>query len=163
MDLLVSEGGTIGSDGKLKIFNKDLFLHRISTFPSQNVEIQIIKREGSFTHQQRKYYFSVIVPEIQKALLYYGNNYSKSETDHFLRERFLSFEDFSEETGRFIKKPHRLSDSDSTVGFSQFQRFLEFCIMFAAQELNWAVPYPNEQFRVSDYTDAQILSINSKY
>lgn len=158
--LIASEYGTINDKGQLSIYNRDLFLKRVTRFPSQNIEIQIIKREGAFTHQMLKYYFSVIVPEVQKGLLYAGNDITKGDTDHMLRNKFLYIEVYNSENDRWEKKMHRLNNQESEVTFGMFKTFMEDCIRFAAQYLDWAVPYPNEIFTSSEYTESQILSLS---
>jgi hypothetical protein len=160
--IVASEFGKITDNGTMFIYNRPQFVKRISTFKNQNIEITITKRGGSFTHQQRKYYFSVIVPELQKAFYYHGNQLSKSEVDYLLRERMLFKETYDPELDEWKREGHRLNNQESEVTFDMFKKFMEDCVIFAAVELDWAVPYPNEMLKVNDFTQSQILSINHK-
>ena len=155
-ELLASEFGTIDPQGKLNIYNRDHFLKRVARYPATNIEFMVIKREGGFTHPMRTYYFTVLVPEMQKAFEYTGVHMSRGEVDYWLREQFLYNEEYDPETDEWIKTPCRLNNEDSDVGFSRFKTYLETIIQFAATDMDWSIAYPNEILSLDDYTERQI-------
>ncbi len=162
MRLLVSENGVIGKDGKLRIYNREHFLNRCGNFQETNIEVQVLERSNGFTDQMRKYYFTVVVPTMRNAFRYYGYEYSCDEIDSMLREKALYREEYNPDTDTWTKTIHRLSNNESTVSYQEFKDFLEWCIRYAALELNWSIAFPNEVLQREDLTDEQINYLVTK-
>lgn len=144
---LFREYGHIDSEGKFKIYNLDQFYLRAKNFKSTNIEVVVLKRHGTFSHQQRKYYFSVVVPEVVRAIEHTnGETYSRHEVDTFLRGEFLYTEVYSEESDQMERVNRRLSNAETDVSTVEFKKFIEDIVQWAARDLQHAIPMPNEIF-----------------
>lgn len=148
--------GHVDGEGKLSIYNKDIFTNTVKNhFKNTSVQLVFGERFYSFTDGQRSYYFAVIVKQIQKAWLASGVVKSLKEVDYDLRGRFLYFEELNEETGEYEKQLHTLKKGDTSVSKKMMREFCEKCIIWAVQNLSWAIPFPNEEFTVDDMTEHQ--------
>lgn len=148
--------GHVDKPGKLSIYNRAYFDKKIRDYFSQT-SIEIVFREKlyQFSDSQRGYYFGIIVKEIQKAWLSTGIIKSLSEIDYELRNKYLYYEILNAETGLFEKTVHTLKKDDTEVSDRMMREYCELCIIWASQNLDWNVPYPNEAFGDSDMTDKQ--------
>jgi hypothetical protein len=126
-------------------------------FPSTNVEITIKERFYRFSDGYREYYFAVVVKELQKAWKASGVVKSQKEVDTEMRDMFLYHEWLNPETGEFVKTIHTLRSNDTGVDQQMMKEFIEHCIIWALQNLDWAIPYPGEEFEMQDMTREQIL------
>ena len=156
MKILASENGTIDDRGKLKVYNKQHFFDRVGTYRETNIEILIVERSSGFTDQMRKYYFTVVVPEIRNAYRAFGHEKTLKEVDAELRDMALFYEFWDDDKKIWVRIPHRLSNDESEVTYSQFKDYLEWCIRYAAQTLEWSIAFPNEVLQREDLTDRQI-------
>lgn len=137
--------GHVNSDGVLSIHHRNNFVSRLkSDFKNTTVEFDLIPRFREFSDDHRGYYFGVVVKQTQKAMRYAGNFMSLKEVDYFLRERFLYYEVFNDESGEYEKTVHTLRKSETQVSSKMMKEYCEMCIIFLAQWLNWPIPYPNE-------------------
>ena len=155
---LFREYGAVDSLGNLKIYNKEQFLERLKAVAPVNIEVVIRRRSGSFSNQSRKYYFSVIVPEVQRALTYLGYDITKENTDRFLRHLFLYTETYNPDDDTWGREPRRLSAAETDVTATEFRDYCEKIVRWAVMELDWAIPFPNEVFREKDFTQSQIIN-----
>jgi hypothetical protein len=114
------------------------------------------------SHQQRKYYFSVIVPEVQRALYHAGIQKTREETDDMLRDLFLSHQEYDEDTDTWTKTRRRMSLAETDISAREFNQFVNFVVQWAIEILDWALPYPNEIFTFKDFSKSQIESLHSK-
>ena len=139
--------GHVNNQGKLSIYNVGIFkdvLHK--RFAGSSIEMTIKKRFYEFSHKLRKYYFYILVPELQKGFLSQGMFMSREEVDNEMRERFLFYETYDEEKDKWEKHIHTLRMNETKVDNKMFLDFVEKCIIFAIQSLDWAIPYPREEF-----------------
>jgi hypothetical protein len=144
---LFREYGYIDKDGKLNVYNRDQFTDRIARFKNHSVEIIMVRRQETLSHQQRKYYFSVVVPEVQNAIKESnGENYTKDEVDTFLRETFLFTEVRDEDTDTFKRVKRRLSNQETDVTTKEFAEFINNVVQWVAENLDYQIPFPNEIF-----------------
>lgn len=155
---LFREYGVVNSAGEFKIYNREQFELRLKAIAPASVEVIIQKRSGTFSHQMRKYYFSVIVPEVQRALTYLGYDITKENTDRFLRHLFLYTETYNPESDTWSREPRRLSTAETDVTVEEFRAYCENIVRWAIMEIDWAIPYPNEVFRNKDFTQSQIIN-----
>lgn len=156
---LFREFGVINKKGVLKIYNREQFVDRLKQLKATNVEIIVTERRGTFSEQQRRYYFSVIVKEIQNGLNYHGIEMTLEEVDKYLRDKFLCREEYNEETDSWERPERRFSKHITTVTKEEFNKFVDKVVRWAIIDLDWAVPYPNEIFHSKDFTESQILSL----
>lgn len=148
--------GHVNGKGILSIYNRDEFIKSISEFfKGRNVQMTFTDKFYEFSDKHRGYYFGVLVRQIQSAWLSTGIKKSMSKIDAEMREMFLYYEELNESTGLFEKHIHTLKKGDTSVSVTMMKDFVEQCIIWTAQNLNWAVPYPSEVFTESDMTEHQ--------
>ena len=148
--------GSVDSNGAMSLYNKDLFLNKLRDyFPRTNIEVVVREKGKELTHPLRKYYFSVVVRGIQEGYLAMGEIKSRDWCDKHMRELFLYTEDIDYETGEYEKNIHTLRAGDTSVTVKMMKDFIDLCIIWAVQSLDWAIPYPNEELDFSDMTDHQ--------
>lgn len=141
--------GHVNKNGELKTYNKDIFLSSIKQMLSgASVQVTITKTEGEFSNQWRRYYFKIIVRELQKAFKSVGMLMSLKETDYYMRNLYLYQETYVEEKDLWDKKPHTLRKGETKVTPSMFKDYCMHCIRFSVKYLDWAIPYINEQENV---------------
>lgn len=148
--------GHVDDNGKLFIYQKDDFHSKIkSNFKKTSIEIILREKLYKFSDNRRSYYFGVIVKEIQKAWLSTGIIKSLKDVDIELRNKFLYHETLNEDTGLFEKTIHTLRKYDTSVSVKMMKDYCEHCIIWSIQNLDWAIPYPNEDFGPEDMTEKQ--------
>lgn len=148
--------GHVDSDGKLSIYNKSVFQKTINdNFKNTSVEIVFRERFYPFNDKMRGYYFAFVVKGIQRAYLASGVVKSLREVDYEMRGRFLYFETLNVDTGEYEMELHTLKKGDTKVSRSMMREYVEKCIIWTAQNLDWAIPYPSEEFTESDMTEHQ--------
>lgn len=148
--------GFVNDEGKLKIDDAVTFSRKLkNTFTKTNVEIVVRERYYQFSSKLRSYFFKVIVPEIQAGYLATGTIKSRQEVYEELKYKFLYYEEVNPETGNYERFIHSLSDNNTQVTNSMMKAFIEKCIIFAATNLDWQVPYPSEDFGYNDLSETQ--------
>ncbi len=138
--------GHVDDQGKLQIYNQDDLRAKLQgPLLRTSVELRIRERQWPFSEAMRKYYFAVIVKEIQKAWRAAGEIKSLEEVDTDLRLKFLYKETRDPETDTWIREPHTLRKGETEVTKKMMREFCDLCIIWAVQALDWPVPYPGEQ------------------
>lgn len=159
---LYREYGHIDQEGNLKLYNVDQLRARAKQLPGTSIEIVILKRTGDMSHQQRKYYFSVIVPEMVKAFKFHGSHMTNEDVDDFLRAKFLDHLHYDDDDDTWKKERRRMSLAETDITTREFNEFVQFVITWAVQNMDWALPYPNEIFNFQDFTKSQIESLQKR-
>lgn len=147
--------GHVNKESKLTIYQKELFSIQLSKFNNSSVDIIIREKQNKFNDSFRDYYFAVIVNEVQKAYLSTGVIKSKKDIDYELRGLFLFEEIIDEETGEYEKMLHTLRKGDTKVSSKMMKEYCELCIIFSAVNLEWSIPYPNEDLTIEQMTERQ--------
>ena len=147
--------GHINNDAKLNIYHKELFLIQLSRFKNTSIDIIVREKQNRFNDSFRDYYFGVIINEIQKAYLSTGLIKSKKDVDYEMRGLFLFEENVNEETGEYEKILHTLKKGDTKVSSKIMKEYCELCIIYAAVNMDWAIPYPNEDLTINEMTERQ--------
>lgn len=160
-NLLVQHYGEI-ENGQLYIFDRQGFKERIRKIQPCRITIELRIREGSFSHQMRKYYFGSLLREVQVAYWNAGYEYDLDTLDQMMRMNALYREVFDEEEQRYRKEPHSLKDSDTEVTVRMFVYFIEWIIRHLAVDLDYSASYPNEILRAADMTEKQLDNLISK-
>lgn len=97
------------------------------------------------TNNQNRYIHGVLFPELGRALKNVGYSYADEVVaKSFAKRQFLTFKLVNHDTGEaveYIKDTHELSTTE-------MNEFIESVIRFAAEYLNYEIPYPNEQVRI---------------
>ena len=136
--------GRITPKGQLKVFNSEEVHDALRRIGGKDVEIIFLKREGTLSQQQRSYYFSVIVPQVQLAYERLGERYSREQIDHALRIHFLPSQTYNPVTDTWDKGYRRLNTVEGDVTTKEFSEFVENVIQWATETLEWPIPFPNE-------------------
>lgn len=150
--------GHVDSDGKLSIYNKSLLNGNIREyFKSTSIVLTISEKTNEFSDNMRAYYFSVVVKQVQKAYRSTGVVKTLKEIDYELRGMFLINEVYNEDKGKWEQEPHTLKKGQTLVTYQMMRDFIDMVIAWSIQNLDWAIPYPNEQMEDNDYTQHQKL------
>jgi len=146
MDEVISrQYGVIGSDGKLRIYNKDVLLDHCSKRPSTNIEILVLERQPLTSDGLRKYWFGVVVKEMRKALYDHGNDWTLEQVDqHFREQGGLVEEVYDPELDKHVKRVMSLSPVKTKVTKQMMWHCIRFTIAYAAEHFNWPIPLPHE-------------------
>lgn len=148
--------GHVGSDGRINIHNKNHFMGQVNQyFRNTSVVFEIRERVYPFSDNIRGYYFGVVVKEIQRGYLSTGVVKSLRDVDYEMRDKFLYYEEFDANNGEFRKEIHTLKKGDTKVDQKMMIDYVEMCIIWAVQNLQWSIPYPSEEFTSDDYTEHQ--------
>ena len=129
---------------KLLIYNIALFKKTLNSYKGKEIEIIIREKKPVFSDGYRKYYYGIVIPEFQNAYKDIGVLKSKSDIDLELRWLFLHREVVNPETGEYNRELLSLKNSDTEVSTKTMSEFIEHCIIFAAENLNYVIPFPNE-------------------
>lgn len=148
--------GHVDGNGKLSIYNKKEFAEYVSDkFKNTSVELIVKERFYHYGDKLRSYYFAVVVNQIQSAFLSSGVIMAKQEVDQKMRSMFLYYETVDEESGKWEKHIHTLKKAETEVTSKMFIDFIQKCIIWTAQNLDWSVPFPSEDFGTDDMTEHQ--------
>lgn len=113
-------------------------------FKNSSIELTIRKKVYRFSDALRSYYFGVIIPELKKAWFNAGISKSEDQCDREMREKYLYYEEYVEDLDQNVKIIHTLRRSDTKVNNEMMKTYCHLCIIWAAENLNWQIPYPNE-------------------
>jgi hypothetical protein len=92
-------------EGALKLYNQGALSSGIQNFEGQDVELVVRKRFRIFGDNLRGYYFGVVVKQYQEALYYaWGEKWTLTDIDYYLRSLFLYREIVDEDTGEIHKE-----------------------------------------------------------
>lgn len=152
----ITSYGHIDDEGKMSIYSREVFMQRAADYLSgKSIEIVVRERLYFFSEKMRGYYFGVVIPEIRKAYMSIGVLKTLHDTDYEMRDKFLYYEIIDEETGEYEKHLHTLRKGETQVSGRMMREYVDMCIMFAIQNLDWAIPYPSEEFTDDDKTEHQ--------
>lgn len=108
-----------------------------------NVEItKIIKR----SNQQNRYLHGLLIPEFRRALNSVGYDELKSDEQakEIMKQMFLKKQMINKETGEgleYVQQTRDLTKEEMNI-------LIEEVIKFAAENMNYQIPYPNEQVQM---------------
>lgn len=125
-------------DGQLTIANKKRFRQDLSTFKNCAVEI-IIKKKNTRSSPQNRYYWGVVVKEIQYRLNELGNDFEPETVHEYLKDKFNKVEIIGE-GGEVLDY---LGGSTTEMNKEEFSVYVDKIIEWAASFLSIAIPLPN--------------------
>lgn len=107
---------------------------------SYEVEITPINKRSN---PQNRYLHGVLIPEFRKALNSVGYDEVKTDAQakRIMKAMFLKTEVFSKETGEVLEDIKDTSDLNK----EEMNILIDDVIKFAAENMNYQIPYPNEQ------------------
>jgi hypothetical protein len=98
--------------------------------------------------QQNRYLHGILIPEFRKALNDVGYDAVKTDAQSklVLKKMFLTRQVVNKETGEVLEYVQNTSDLTK----EELNILIEEVIKFAAENMNYVIPYPNEQTTI-DY------------
>jgi hypothetical protein len=130
-------------DGKLTLANKRRFAHDLATFRNCAVEITI-KKKNTRSSQQNRYYWGVVVKEIQFRLNELGNDFETETVHEYLKDKFNKVELIGE-GGEVIDY---LGGSTTEMNKEEFMVYVDKIIEWAASFLSIAIPLPHADLQL---------------
>ena len=131
-------------NGSLKIHNRSDFLKDLECFNDKNIILTIEPKKKIRSIEQNAYYWGVVVPMIRQGLIDVGYKVSKEQTHDLLRAKFAIDELVNEDTGEIIKTIASTTNMTTT----DFMKYIESIIQWAAEYLSIQIPEPNEQIKI---------------
>ena len=125
--------------------NRNTLLRAIQSFEGKTVEISIRKATKKRSNNQNAYYWGVVIPIIQDALLStWGEVRNKEFTHEFLKANCGYKEVVNEETGEIIRVPKSTTDNTTT----EQEIYHDACRQLAQEFFNVTIPLPNEELKL---------------
>lgn len=95
------------------------------------------------SNQQNRYLHGVLIPEFRKAMVNCGYDTLKNDVQakRVLKSMFLKRQLINKETGEVIEYIQDTSDCSK----EELNILIDEVIKFAAEEMSYQIPYPNEQ------------------
>ena len=122
--------------------NRNTLLRAIQSFEGKTVEISIKRATKKRSNNQNAYYWGVVIPIIQDALLStWGEVRNKEFTHEFLKANCGYKEVVNEETGEIIRVPKSTTDNTTT----EQEIYHDACRQLAQEFFNVTIPLPNEE------------------
>ena len=126
--------------------NRKALQQAIEQYEGKDITITIDRKKKSRTTHQNRYYWGVIIPLIQAAILTeWGERKSKEEIHEFLKIRFNFTEHHNTDTGEIVHIG-RGTSSNTTV---QQEEYHDDCRIFAKEWFNITIPMPNEEMEIN--------------
>lgn len=121
----------------------------VQAFNGSHIEVEFKRKRKRRSNAQNRYYWSVVIPEIMRAMielgndaLQYGNKKHHEAIHEFLKYNILdNGEDIVLADG-VVKK---LPPSTTTTTTTEFVEYLDKVHRWAVENLNIEIPQPNEQ------------------
>ncbi len=107
------------------------------------IEISSISKRSN---QANRFIHGVLFPEFKNALCSVGYNIQSDEqAKEVSKKMFLSDRIVNEKTGEVLEYTKHTADLTK----EEMNVFIEDVIRFSAEEMNYVIPYPNEQVTIS--------------
>lgn len=123
----------------MTLSNKQRFVEDLSGFKDGAVEITI-KRKNQRSSPQNRYYFGVVVKEVELRLKELGNDFSPDLVHEFLKDKFNKVEIIGD-GGEVIDF---IGDSTTKMNKEQFSVYVDKIREWANDFLDINIPLPNE-------------------
>lgn len=144
----ITDTGIIDDKGKLQLTHREKFAAAIAAHPGKAVEITVAPVRNGISHRQRKYFFGVVCDILQLFFESTGITCTKQNVADLLKDRFLFREVLCPITGRFIKIPISLSDSEGAMTKEEFQKAYAEITQWASEKLNLEIPSPDPNWKM---------------
>lgn len=139
----------IDTDGKLQINHRDKFIAAISGHPNTAGTLKFLPHSNRVTHNQRKYFFGVVVKIIYSYFQAIGDeSVKKVHVYNFLKERFLFREEMCPITNRFIKVYMSLGDNEAGMNHSEFTEKKEQIQQWCSEKFDLYIPDPDPNWKM---------------
>ena len=129
-------------DGKLILANRKRFEEDLRGFKDCQVEI-VIKKKNRRSLPQNRYYWGVVVKEIQLRMIDLGNEVDEETVHEFLKDKFNKV-DVIGPGGEVIDM---MGGSTTEMNKDDFSCYVDKIIRWAAAVLEIVIPLPNEKLQ----------------
>ena len=147
--------GKVLDDGKLRLWNKNLFLEEVSTLKGKNITLVVKESHKNRSKRQLRYYWGVIIPIIQTGFKDIGDHITKKQVHELLKHEFL-FEEHVDKNNNVYKVPMSLGDLGE-VSIHKFNEFKDQVQQWSAEHLNVYIPDPNEQLEIFEQSEEKFF------
>ena len=134
--------GSVTEEGKLSLSNRKRLEQDLLQFKGCTVELTIKKKNHRST-QQNRYYFGVVVKEIEIRMKQLGNDVTQELVHEFLKDRFNK-KHLIGEGGEIIDS---IGGSTTELNKEEFMVYIDKIIEWAASVLSITIPLPNEKLQ----------------
>ncbi len=135
------------ASGKLDL-NKERFGLLLAKLKDGRYNLTIEPETNLISHQQRKYFFGVVVDRIRLGFLDKGIITTVEEIRALLNELFIHRLEYNPVLDATLKVPISLSNSSKGIDKAEFNTIVNLIQQHAIQEWSIEIPDPNE----IDYT-----------
>jgi len=140
---------TIDDNGTLVLHDRPAFAATLACFPGTAGRIVFEPHRNVISHNQRKYFFGVIVDILHAFFVTTGeDNVTKADVYDFLKERFLFREKMCPITHKYIKVPISMSDKDGSMDMKEFSEKKEAIQKWGSTTLGIDIPEPDKNWRM---------------
>ena len=141
----VTAYGEIDEEGNMSLLNRHIFIEesRIN-FRGKKVKFVLTEDFEPVKDGLRKYYFGIMLGHLVHAFKKNGMTLIVKEVDERMRRMFLLKEVVDEDSGEVTSEPKSLSKEACEVSNEQMREYIRLIIAFAAEHLEYGIPYPLE-------------------
>lgn len=135
MDKVVADGEIV--DGQVVM--PATFWARVgSLMNGKKITVTVERLAKKRSLNQNAYYWGVLIPHLQTAFFDIGENLTKEEIHAFLKHQYLRTERENPKTNELLT----FIRSTSNLKVYEFGLYIEQCLQFAAQSLDYVIPTP---------------------
>jgi len=131
------------ASGKLDL-NKERFSLLLAKLKDGRYNLTIEPETNNISHQQRKYFFGVVVDRIRLGFLDKGIITTVDEIRALLNELFIHRLEYNPVLDTTLKVPISLSNSSKGIDKAEFNSIVNLIQQHAMQEWSIEIPDPNE-------------------
>lgn len=124
--------------------DKELLARSIKAAKDGNYTLKIEPCNKTITHRQRKYFFGVIVKQLQLEFADKGMGITQQECIDFLKDKFIFRETYNPISDETLKVPISLSSKKNALDKNEFNTAKENIQRWAAEYLNLVIEDPKE-------------------
>lgn len=130
--------------GKLKR-NLPLITQAIKSFEGKEITLVIKRATKQRSNNQNAYYWGVIIPVSQQAVLdQWGEVWNKDKTHEFFKSKFCIDEKVNKETGELVNIPKSTTELTTT----EMEEYHIQIRQFINEWFNCEIPLPNENLQM---------------
>lgn len=117
----------------------------LNDLPAGRYKVRI-ENEDKRTSAQNRYLHGILIPEFKNALRSVGYDEVKTneQTKEILKKMFLTTQITNKETGEVLEYVRGTSE----LNIQEMTVFIDEVIKFAAENMHYVIPLPNEQLTV---------------
>ena len=137
--------GNVSAEGKLKIYDQELFVEHIKRFSGKGVRLTL-EAGNKRSNQQNKYYWGVCINMIHE-----HTGQDEDDIHEFLKGKFnaVEFEIPRKDTGEVIDHA-TIGRTTTRMSTIEFNEYVEKIQMWASEFLNIVIPDPNQESFLED-------------